>query len=193
MRIIDRYLIRGFVSPLLFCAALFTVMFVVIDSLNNLDEFIRHSVSIKIIFSYYFTLLPALLVQMIPLAALVAIQYILGNLNRHHEIIAMKASGISAFQILSPYLFTGILLSFAIFLISENVVPQSSITSRAIFDGLILKGKEDLGERALKNVTLYSADHRMIYAREYEIRSQTLHDIIILENNPDQSLKSKMI
>jgi lipopolysaccharide export system permease protein len=193
MRIVDRYLIRGFAAPFFFCVTLFTVMFVVIDSLNNLDEYIKHSVSLKVIFSYYFTLLPTLVVQMVPLATLVAILYILGNLNRHHEIIAMKASGISSFQILSPYLFTGILLSFAILLTNENIVPQSSITSRAIFDGLILKGKEDMSERAIKNVTLYTSDNRMIYAREYEIHSQSLHDVIILENNADQSLRSKMI
>ncbi len=193
MRIVDRYLIRGFISPLLFCGALFTLMFVVIDSLNNLDEYIRHSASIGVIFSYYFTLLPALVVQMVPLAALVAILYILGDLNRHQEIIAMKASGISSFQILSPFLFMGILLSFGTLLVSENIVPQASITSRAIFDGLILKGKKDMSERAIKNVTLYTSDNRMVYAREYEIHSQTLHDVIILENNPDQSLKSKMV
>jgi len=42
-------------------------------------------------------------------------------------------------------------------------------------------------------VTLYASQNRMIFAREYEITSQTLHDIVILENTPDQILKSKLI
>jgi len=193
MRLVDRYLVKGFMAPLFFCVILFCVVFIIIDSFNNLDEFLRYGVPIKLILSYYAYSVPALLVQIVPAATLVAILYILGNLNRHNEIIAMKASGISSFHIMSPYLFMGMLISFSIFLINETVVPESVITSRAIMEGLILKGKKNLDERAVKNVTLYGAQNRMIFAREYEILSQTLHDVVILENNADQTLKSKLI
>ncbi len=194
MRVIDRYLIKGFLGPLIFCVLLFTTLFVVVDSFNNLDEYLKYNVPVNIILTYYLYLSPTLLVQIVPVSALVAILFLLGNLNKHNEIIAFKASGISSFQLLSPYLFIGLLISFSIFLLSETVIPDAMVTSRAIFDGLILKGKKSLNERAIKNVTLYGEGNRMIYAREYEILSRSLHDVIILENDANtQILKSKLI
>jgi lipopolysaccharide export system permease protein len=193
MRIIDRYLIKGFLGPLLFCIVLFCVLFVIIDVFNHLDEFIKYGVFPKIILSYYLYFLPSLLIQVIPISTLVAILYVLGHLNKHNEITALKASGVSTFHILSPYLFMGMLISFAVFLTNETIAPQSAITSRAIMDGLILKGKKNLGERAIKNVTLYGQNNRMIFAREYEITHQTLHDVVVLENDSSQILKAKLI
>lgn len=190
MRILDRYLIKGFLFPFLYCLALFSVIFIIIDSFNNLDEYIRYGSNIKIVLTYYFFLMPALLVQIIPISILVAILYVLGNLNRHNEIVALKASGVSAFQILSPYLFSGILISFSILLINETVVPKSTITSTAIFEGLILKGKKNLGERAIKNVALYGQKHHMIYARELELLTKTLHDVVILESGSGNGVHS---
>ncbi len=192
MRIVDRYLLKGFLFPLFYCIALFSVLFVIIDSFNNLSEFLRHGVTLKVVLSYYLYMFPSLLVEIIPVSVLVAILYVLSNLNRHNELIALKASGISAFQILYPYLLTGLVISFGIFLLNEAVVPPSKITSRAIMDGLILKGKKNLEERAIKNVTLYGKKNRMIFAREYEIMAKTLHDVVIFESRGDQILKSKL-
>ena len=140
MRIIDRYLLRGFLDSLFYCLVLFFVLFVVIDVFNNLDEFLKHGVSLRIIISYYLYSLPAIFVQVVPVAVLVAILYMLGNLNRHNEILALKASGISAFHILAPYLFMGVLISFGVFLMSEKVVPHTAVTSASIMEGLIQKG-----------------------------------------------------
>lgn len=192
MRILDRYLMKGFLLPFAYCLTLFSIIFVIIDTFNNLDEYIKYSSNLKIILSYYLFLMPALLVQIVPIAVLVSILYILGNLNRHNEIVALKASGVSAFQILSPYLFMGLLISFSILLINETVVPKSTVTSTAIFEGLILKGKKNLGERAIKNVALYGQGHHMIFARELELLNKTLHDIVILEGAPGNAIRSKI-
>ena len=192
MKILDRHLARSFLWPFLFTIIIFSVLFIVIDGFNNLDEFLKHGVTPRIVLSYYLYTFPSVLVQIVPISVLVAILYALGQLNRHHEITAMKAGGVSAFLILSPYFFMGLVLSFVILLVNESVVPQSSITSTAIMDGLIKKGKKNFEERAVKNVTLYGAGGRMIFAREYEVESQTLHDIVILDERPGKNQKTKL-
>ena len=192
MRIVDRYLLRSFIWPLAYCLVLFSVLFVVIDSFNHLDDYIHHSVSIKIILTYYYYLFPSVLVQIIPISVLVAILFGLGNLNKHNEITAMKASGVSVFHVLSPYIFLGILISFSIFLLNETTVPQYTLNSTAIMEGLILKGKKNFEERALKNVTLYGKEKRIYFAREFEIYNQTLHDVVVLEDKQGQTVKSKL-
>ncbi len=192
MRILDRYLIRSFVSALIYCLAVFLILFIIIDLFSNLDEFLKHGVSIGVILSYYGYFIPTILVQVVPIACLVSVLFVIGNLSRHNEIIALKASGISAFHILLPYFFMGILISFCVLLVNETVVPQSSLTSAAIMEGLIKKGKNDFGERALNKVTLYGKDDRMIYAREYEISTKTLRDVVIFQNNMHETFQTEL-
>ena len=192
MRILDRYLIRSFLSALFYCLAVFFVLFVIIDLFNNLDDFLKHGVSLAVILSYYAYFVPTILVQVVPIACLVAVLFVIGNLSRHNEIVALKASGVSAFHILAPYFFMGILISFGVLLVNEIVVPPSSITSSSIMEGLIKKGKKDFQERALNKVTLYGKDNRMIYAREFEISTHTLHDVVIFENNMHEPFQTEI-
>lgn len=193
MRLLDRYFVKSFSWGIAFCLALFTVLFVIIDSFNNLNEFLRHGVTLGIVLSYYFYLLPSILIQVVPVSALVSILFVLGNLSRHNEIMALKAGGVSTLKILSPVLFTGLLISFVIFLIHETAAPKAAVNSTAIMEGLILKGKKDLNERAIKNVTLRSKNGQILFAREMEVTTKTLHDVVVLENNRGQVVKSKLV
>ena len=192
MRILDRYLMKDFVLAVLYCLALFFVLFVVIDIFNNMDEFLRHKVPLRLVLSYYAYSGPSILVQIIPVAVLVSVLYVLGSLSRHNEIIALKASGISGLHILAPYLFAGFLISFSTLLLNETLVPRSAVTSSAILEGLIREGRKNFDERALKNVTLYGKGNRIIFAREFEVSKQTLHDVVIFEDNPRLVYQTKI-
>lgn len=190
MRILDRYLIKGFLWPFAYCLAIFTTLFIVIDTFNHLDEFLKSGVTFEVLWTYYFYLLPAVLINIVPIAVLVAILYKLGNLNRHNEIVALKASGVSSATILLPYLFLGALISFGIFLINETVLPKTALTSTSIREGVIEKGRKDVSERALKNVALVGKGNRMIFARELELSKGTLYDMSVFEGDPSHHLSS---
>jgi lipopolysaccharide export system permease protein len=191
MRVLDRYLVKGFVGPFLHCLFLFTALFVIIDAFNKLDEFLKNSVPLGIIATYYAYSLPALVSNVVPISVLVAVLYKLSSLNKSHEIVALRASGLSALHVLMPYLFTGVVLSFFVFVVNENVVPRAAVTSTAIKEGLIESGKKSLEERSIKNVTL-KVGNRMIFAREYEIPTRTLYDVVILQETPRQGMISKL-
>lgn len=193
MRILDRYLLKSFISSLLYCLVVFFILFIIIDVFNNLDEFLKSGASLLTILSYYFYFLPTIAVQMVPIAALVSVLFVLGGLSRHSEITALKASGVSAFHILAPYFFMGILISFSTLLINEIIVPNSSLTSTSIMDGMIKKGEKDFEKRSIQNVTVFGKDSRMIYAREYEINAQSLHDVVIFEESIKNPLQTKIM
>lgn len=182
---------RSFLSTLAYCLTIFFVMFIVIDGFSNLDEFLKRGNPAQIILLYYVYMIPIICIQVIPVAILVAILYTLGAMNRHNEIVAMRAGGISSYHILAPLLFIGFLLSVLIFLLNETVVPEANITSTAIMQGLIEKGRSDLSERSIDNVTLYGSNNRMIFAREFEVQTKTLYDVVILEDNPRLTAQTK--
>ncbi len=193
MRVLDRYLVRSYLRAWAYCVTVFFILFIIIDAFNNLDDFLKNSVPLSIIGSYYLYYLPSVFVELVPAATLVSLLFILGSLNKHNEIIAMKASGVGTSHVILACLFFGALLCLVVFLFNEAVVPNSLVTSTAIREGLIEKGKKNLNERAIENVTLYGKDGRMIFAREYEVLTQTLHDIVILEDRGSKTLKSKWI
>ncbi|MCG3175506.1 MAG: hypothetical protein MOGMAGMI_00439 [Candidatus Omnitrophica bacterium] len=192
MRVLDRYLIRGFLGPFTFSVTLILVMFIVVDVFNRLDEILKSSAGASVILTYYANLVPVVLVQVIPIAVLVSVLYLFGHLNRHNEIIAMRASGVSAFGLLAPFLFIGLLVSFGVFLLSETIVPRATVVSTSIKEGLLEKGRGDLRDRAIHNVALYAAGNRMVFAREFTIQTNMLHDVVVLEDDHNRTLRSKL-
>ncbi len=194
MRIIDRHLVKGFTGSFIFSCAFFVLLFVIVDSFNNLNEFLREGVHFGLMVSYYVNLVPVAAAQIVPAGMLVSALYTLSGLNRNHEITALRVSGVSAFQILCPYLLISVVLSIGLFLFNETVVPESAVKSKIIMRGFDLNNKVNDRDKAqsFQNVTYHSANNRMLYAREYQVSNNTLYDVIILQDNPDYTVKSKL-
>lgn len=191
MKILERYLLKNFLGPLLFCTFFFFAMFIFVDGFNNLDEFMKHGTPARLVAAYYAAMFPLVTNQIMPAAALLAALFFIGNMNRHHEISAMKASGVSGFRILLPVLSAGFLLSVAVFVVNETAAPRAAALTAAIKRGLVEDGPGAFAGRTLRNVTLLAGDNRMVYARELALDTGSLHEVIVLEQDPDLGVKSK--
>lgn len=191
MKILERYLLRNFLGPLLFCAFVFFAMFIFVDGFNNLDEFMKHGTPARLVAAYYAAMFPLVTNQIMPVAALLAALFFIGHMNRRHEISAMKASGVSGFRILLPVFFVGLLLSVGVFAINETAAPRAAAITAAIKRGLLEDGSGAFADRTLRNVTLLAQGNRMVYARELALDAGSLHEVIVLEQNPDLSVTSK--
>ena len=51
---------------------------------------------------YYLVKIPEILVLVLPLALLLALLYALSNHNRHHELTAIRAAGVSLWRMAAP-------------------------------------------------------------------------------------------
>jgi len=74
---------------------------------------------------YYLVKIPEMLVLVLPLALLLALLYALSNHNRHQELTAIRAAGVSLWRMAAPYFAVGLLLSILLFLVNELWIPQS--------------------------------------------------------------------
>ena len=127
MKIIDKYLLKHFTGPFFFCLVLFVFLYAVIDLFDNLNEMVESGVELWVLLPYYLNSVPLIVVQTAPIAVLVSIMLSLGTFNRNNEIIAMRASGISLLRILAPLIAAGFLISAAIFIVSDRVVPDTTM------------------------------------------------------------------
>lgn len=194
MKIIDKYMTKGFLGPLLWCLLLFIIMAVIIDIFSFIDDIVKYRIPASSIFSFYLYYCPTIFVQVAPMAVLLSAIYVLSNLNKHNEIIAMRSSGISLWRILTPIIILGCITSTAVFVVNDRIIPATSRISNTIRRDEIerYKQRDKQQARVLENVAIYGAGNRIIFARNYDTEKKTLADIIIHEHDPSQNLISKI-
>src|SRR5215212_11739008 len=126
--IIDRYMLRQFVQVLIICLMSLIGLYIVIDAFSHLDHFIdyagKHGNLIKIMGAYYayrsiwfFNLMSGVL-------TLIAVMFTVTWIQRHHEMTALLAAGISRTRVLRPVLMAAILVSLAAAANREIVMPN---------------------------------------------------------------------
>ena len=198
MRILEKYLFKSFLAPLIYCAATFLFLYVVIDLFGHLDEILRNKVPLSILFDYYLNLMPAIFIQVTPVSVLLATVYTLSAMNKYNEITAMKASGISVFRIIRPFLLMGLLFSVLTILVNERVVPQASMTATVIKQDKLERveadepDSEERSRPVIKDVVLYGSQNCMFYAKTFDPAKNTLHDVVILHEDSSRVLEKKI-
>lgn len=84
MRILEKYTIKSFMPPMIYCAIAFIFMYMITDLFGHLDEILRNKVGLGLLIEYYYLLIPIIFVQVIPKAILLAVVYVFSNMNRHN-------------------------------------------------------------------------------------------------------------
>lgn len=193
MKIIDRYMIKGFLGPLLWCIFIFIIMAVIIDIFSFIDDIVKYKIPLTSIIAFYVYYCPAIILQVTPMAVLLSTIYLLSNLNKHNEIIAMRSSGIGLWRLLAPILIIGILISITIFIINDKIIPISSKVASVIrHDELEKEKHKSRSAKILENVAVYGVGDRIIFARNYDTEKRTLGDIIVHQHDAIQNLISKI-
>ena len=134
MRLIDRYLLRELLVPLFFCLLVFLVLWISFDLIGLLDLFQKKLLQPLDVAEYYLIKLPEVLVQIIPIALLLALLYALTNHTRHNELTAMRAAGVTLWRLCVPYLAVGLALTAVLFSLNELAVPDATEARELIMD-----------------------------------------------------------
>ncbi len=192
MLILDRYLLRNFLKGFLACLSGFVFLYVIIDIFSNLQDIIKNHPPIIKVIEFYIYSIPTILIQISPVAALLATLITLGSLNQNNEIVAMRATGLSIYKIIRPIIFSGFILSLAIFLLSETVVPHSQNMSHIIKEHYIENKIETGFEHPIENVAVYGFNNRLFFINKLYPKSNTIEGLTILEHDNDQNVKSKI-
>ncbi|MBU1887655.1 MAG: LptF/LptG family permease, partial [Candidatus Omnitrophica bacterium] len=123
MRILDKYIIKNFITPFLYCLALFIFLYMIIDIFGYLDEILKRGIPLLMLQEYYLSMIPFIIMHSAPVASLISTIYVISTMNKNDEIIAMRAAGISIGRILTPLVCLGLAISIAVFVVSEKILP----------------------------------------------------------------------
>lgn len=187
MRILQRYYLREFTSLFAIVAFGLGLVFSLMDLINKINDFMPHKPSMGDLFLYAGLTFPQYLLYLMPMASLLSGLFVFGQAGKRRETLAIKASGGSIKTLLMPFVYLGIVLSIASFLMGEFVVPYCSRETHLLRDALskkenILTSKEgtlwlrtndaivkiDLflpGKGTIKGVTIMRIEHDMLTER----------------------------
>lgn len=126
MRLLDRYIVKQFLVTAFFAVVAVTVIFVVIDAIEHLDDFIDKSATVSVVFLYYLYFIPEIIKLIMPVALLLASLFVTARMSTQYELTAMKSSGISLYRIMIPYIVVAFIVSVASVYFNGWIVPLAN-------------------------------------------------------------------
>ena len=131
-RTITLYLARLFITRILGVLVMLVLVLQALDLLSETGSVLAHPGNGQAQLWTYVTLrAPQLVARFLPYSVLLATLFTFFPLNQNSEVIAMRAAGLSAHQILAPMLATALVVSGCSFVFNERVVTRASATLKA--------------------------------------------------------------
>lgn len=195
MRILDRYIFKSVLGIFLGCLAVFISLYVIIDIFSHLDEILKQQINIGIMSYYYLAYLPIIFVRVAAIACLLATLYTFGKMSHQNEIIAMRSAGLSIFQIAKTVIIFGLMISAVVFWINDKSVPSSLSLVEKIKDQMEASTKETQEKESafIANLSVYGLKNRLFFIKKFYISTNTMENIIILEDDEYQNLSKKIV
>lgn len=180
MRILDRYVLREFLGYQALGLAGFIAIFVVVDVFEKIDVFLDHRAPAALVARFYLFRAPEVVVQVLPVALLLASFLALGQLNKFGELTAMRSAGASLLRVLRPVFACAAGSALAALLLGEFVVPAANRERDRIYDEQIQGLRRDeVFERA--DVTYLGEGGRVWYMRLYLVQEGRMHEVTLQE------------
>ena len=104
----------------------FLAIYLLADFFDRFDSFLEHDAPASAIARLFLYRIPIIMTQVTPLAVLAGGLIGLGLLARQNEFVAMRACGVSVWQVLAPLAALAAVISAATFAWNETVVPASA-------------------------------------------------------------------
>lgn len=191
LTILDRYIVREMVGPMLFGVAAFTSLFVSGDLLNLANLVVEAGAPVGPAFRVFLLGLPQIIVWTLPMSVLLATLLSLSRLSANSEIVAMRAGGSSFYRITAPILGVSLLVSLISFAIGELVVPVANSQAQRI---MVEEVRGSQLPTISRHVVIKGERGRdldwLLYANSYNNRTSVFHQATIVymrQNQPVQT------
>ena len=175
-RTLYTHITKELMSPFILGLLIFTFILLTNRILKLMDLVVNKGVGLDEVIKLIVYLLPSFFMLTIPMSVLLAILITLGRLSADGELIAMKASGISLYQILPPFIalcVTGFLLTN---MLSLLLLPQGNRAFRNQLFSLSKRHSEaNLQERIFND----DFEGLIIYINEIPGQGKHMQGIVI--------------
>ena len=122
---LDGYVLREFMLPFIVLIMGFSVMFLIGDLFDDLEDFTSHNATLAITVKYFILKLPGNIRFILPISVLLACMYTMANFGKNLEITAMRASGISLQRCCGSIYLVAMIVAMINCWFNESLVPYT--------------------------------------------------------------------
>ncbi|MCK4957072.1 MAG: LPS export ABC transporter permease LptG [Candidatus Cloacimonetes bacterium] len=183
MRLLDRYIIIEYLKIFLVITFSFSVLFLIIDVSDRLPRLMRRGAEWNDLALYFLLRIPYLVVLSSPVMVLLSGLFLMNNLAKHSESVAIRAAGISIARMVSPLFVFGLIFTIFIMLFAEFVLPKAEEYRQYIYKEKIKNQKVE-NKMARSHIHYLGNDKNLYYIGYFDgYREQlTTIDITTFDN-----------
>ena len=174
MKIIDRYILKKFLSTFLLILFGITAITLLIDFTEKADYYSNYNLSVREIAGYYCAFLPFMINLLTPIIVFITTVWVTTVLSQRTEIIAMLSSGISFPRFAVPYLIGALCITVANFYLMGWWLATAN-KHRVAFEENYLDFMREKGSDT-QNIYL-KVGPAILYIKEYHPYSKTGLDV----------------
>ncbi len=156
MKILNRYILKEFMIVYTISLIALSGLFLIVNIFENLKFILSYHPSFYEVFMLYFTQIPGILYQTIPMAALLTTVIVFAVMSKNNEIGSLLSTGINPLTIVKPIIYTVIVISIINLVIGESIVPRTNIDN-GLIDANIHNSNASINQKIkLNNIWLKS-------------------------------------
>src|SRR5688500_5465000 len=180
VRLLSSYLLRQLAAPFLFALTALTSLMLLSQIAKKFGSLVGKGLPWTVIAEVFVLSLPFIIAMTLPMAVLLAVLYTFSHLAADNEITAMRASGISVYQILRPVLLWGLFMAVGNFAFVDQVLPRTNARLRNLLIDIGRKKPTfELREQVINEVppSQYFLRASRIDAATGSLRGITIYDV----------------
>jgi lipopolysaccharide export system permease protein len=130
--LLDRYISKEFLKIFALMMVSFALLYLIIDFFSRIRMFLSNHATIYQITAHFAFGIPQIISHTLPVAVLLSTLLTFGMFSRNHEVVAMKANGLSLYRIAFPVFAIAGVVCLISFFFNEFVTPYANQKAKYI-------------------------------------------------------------
>lgn len=186
MRLLDRYIIRNFLQPYVYCILGFLSIWLIFDISDNSSTIFDERAPFLLVVKFYWSQIPQVLVILLPVSLLLALLFALGRMSRSNEIVSMLTAGVSVPRVVLPLLVIGLLTTGVTFALNYSLAAHAELARKNFFSQVNRGGLPDvvISGQVFRNRT----DNRTWYIARFRPQANEFVGVQIVQQDAQENI-----
>ena len=185
---LDRYIIGKFMGSFFVALALLTVIVIIFDVSEKIDDFVQKEAPLRaIIVDYYLNFIPYFMNMYSPMVVFLTVILFTSKMAQNSEIVAILSCGVSFHRMMVPYLVSAALVALLSLGLGLWVIPRANVTRVAFEQKYNPRAKVKFGH----DMHYKLEDNKYVYIESFSGWNNTAYNFT-LEQISDEHLVSKL-
>ena len=191
MRLLDRYIVRNFLQPYIYCIIGFLSIWLIFDISDNSSTIFDERAPLGLVVHFYWTQIPQVLVILLPVSLLLSLLFSLGRMSRSNEMVSMLTAGVSVPRVVFPLLLIGLLTTGVTQALNYSLAAHAELARKNFFDQVNRGGLREvvIAAQVFRNRT----DYRTWYIARFRRNSNEFSGVQVVQQDAQGNITRNYI